>query len=334
MKSLLLLFILVFGIHAQENNVIRDTSFNTKSAAINVLKDFPLVQIVKSEVPKSITANYEIEYAERGKRKLHMDIFTPKKKKRNKLPFVLIIHGGGWRSGDKSMEWPTAIHLAKNGYVAATVEYRLSGEAKYPAAIYDLKEALRWIRKNANKFNVDPTKIVVSGVSAGGMLAAFLGTTGELQHFEGDSQLKKYSTKVQAVVDIDGIVDFTHPAESGKDSIAAKPSAGKAWFGATYKENPIIWKEASPIRYVSDKTPPILFINSSQDRYHAGRDEMIEKLNKYKIYSKVYTIPDTPHTFWLFHPWFDEAMKFLLDFLTEVFEEKNFDNWRNNKQKF
>lgn len=319
MKSLLLLFLFILGTHAQDFKVIKDTSFNTKSTAIKVLKDFPFARIVKSDVPQSIFANYNVVYAEHLKRKLRMDIFFPQKKSKNKLPLVLIIHGGGWRSGDKSMEWPTAIQLAQNGYVAATVEYRLSGEAKYPAAIYDLKEAIRWIRKNANKLNVDLNKIAVSGVSAGGELAAFLGTTGDLQKFEGVSQLSEFSTKVQAVIDIDGIVDFTNPAESGKDTIATKPSAGRAWFGVTYKENPTVWEEASPIKYISEKTPPILFINSSQHRYHAGRDEMIEKLTKYNIYSKVYTIPDTPHPFWLFHPWFDETMKYIIDFLDKVF---------------
>lgn len=317
MKIPFLVLLVTLVINAQQLKIVKDTSFNTNSTAIKVLKDYPFVKVVKAEIPKSVKADLDVVYAAHGERKLHIDIFTSKKKGVQKKPFVMIIHGGGWRSGEKNMEWPTAIHLAKNGYAAGTVEYRLSGEAKYPAAIYDLKEAIHWIRKNAEKFNIDENKIAVSGTSAGGELATFLGTTGNLKQFEGLGELNDFPTDVQAVVNIDGIVDFSHPAESGKDNDPEKPSAGRAWFGATYKENPLAWDEASPIRYVNANTPPIIFINSSHERYHAGRDEMIEKLNKYKIYSEVHTIPGTPHTFWLFHPWFEKTMKYMTDFLNK-----------------
>jgi len=124
------------------------------------------------------------------------------------------------------------------------------------------------------------------------------------------------------IIDVDGILDFTHPAESNKDSDPLKPSAGKAWFGYSYKEKPELWMEASPFNYVTEKTPPILFINSSQDRFHAGRDYMIEKMNIYNIYSEVHTIPDTPHPFWLFHPWFKKTLDYTVTFLNRVFKKQ------------
>ena len=323
MKKVLVIFLILLShISAQQSEIVKDTSFNTKSTAIKIAKNFPLAKVVEAFVPENVAVSYDVVYASHRNRKLHMDIFSPKPVSKKPLPLVLIMHGGGWRSGDKSMEWPTAIHLAKNGYIAAAVEYRLSTEAKYPAAIHDLKEALRWIRKNAKKLNVDANKIAVSGCSAGGELAAFLGTTGGLKQFEGLGENKNISSAVQAVIDVDGVVDFTTPAESGKDNDPAKPSAGKAWFGASYNENPKIWEDASPIKYVSKKTPPILFINSALERYHAGRDEMIAKLNELNIYSEVHTIPNTPHPFWLFHPWFDEAMNYMVDFLDKVFKTK------------
>lgn len=321
-KVLSFLLILLTQVSAQQDGIPKDTSFNTKFTAFKIAKDFPNAKVVEVIVPENITVGYDVVYASHTGRKLHIDIFSPKPVGKKPLPFVMIMHGGGWRSGDKSMEWPTAIHLAKNGYITATVEYRLSTEAKYPAAIHDLKEAIRWVRKNAKKLNVDPNKIAVSGCSAGGELAAFLGTTGNLKKFEGDGAYKNISSAVQAVIDVDGVVDFANPAESGKDIDPAKPSAGKSWFGASYKDNPKIWEEASPTKYVSDKTPPILFINSSLDRYHAGRDEMIAKLNKLNIYSEVHTIPKTPHPFWLFHPWFDEAMTYMVNFLDKIFKTK------------
>ena len=114
----------------------------------------------------------------------------------------------------------------------------------------------------------------------------------------------EHSSIVQAVIDVDGILDFTDPAESGKDNDPEKPSVGKLWLGYSYKENPKIWEDASPINYVNENTPPFLFINSSIDRFHAGREVLIEKLNRYNTYSEIHTFPDTPHPFWFFHPWF------------------------------
>lgn len=322
-KFLLLLLIPIISTLSQKaNSLVKDTSFTVKSTAKKIALDFPNAKVVEAIIPENVAAIYDAVYASYGWRQMHVDIFSPKLRPKEPLPVVMIMHGGGWRSGDRSMEWPTAIHLAKNGYIAVTVEYRLSGEAKYPAAIHDLKEAIRWIRKHAKQMNADPNKIAVSGTSAGGELAAFLGTTGDLKQFEGVAKYKNFSTSIQAVIDIDGIVDFTNPAESGKDADPSKPSAGRAWFGATYKENPKIWEEASPIQYVSKRTPPILFINSALDRYHAGRDEMIAKLNKLNIYSEVHTIPNTPHPFWLFHPWFDEAMSYMVKFLDKIFKTK------------
>jgi len=182
-----------------------------------------------------------------------------------------------------------------------------------------LKAAIRWIKTNASVYNIDANKIAVLGCSAGGTLAALLGTN-ENKKFEDDGENLDYSSEVHAIVDIDGIVDFTNPAESGKDSDPTKPSAGKLWFGYSFKENPSVWKEASPLNQVNEKTAPIIFINSSQNRFHAGRDEMIEKLKSLNIYYEVQTIPDTPHTFWLFHPWFETTVNYTVTFLNYIFK--------------
>jgi acetyl esterase/lipase len=300
----------------------RDTSFTVSSTAIKVLKQYPQTKVVESILPKGVTVQENMVYARDGGRELHLDLFKPAKKSKNGSPGVLLIHGGGWRSGYRQMEWPMAQHLAAQGYVTATVEYRLSTEALYPTGIHDLKASIRWMRANAAKYNIDPKKIAVYGCSAGGELAAFLGTTGDMKKFEGRLGDLRQSSRVQAVVDIDGVLDFTDPAESGKDTIPDKPSAGKAWFGASFKEKPDLWREASPINYVNEKTSPILFVNSSLPRFHAGRDEAIAKLSKLGIYTEVHTIPGTPHPFWLFHPWFDEAFGYIVTFLDKTLKNK------------
>lgn len=299
-----------------------DTSFTLNNTAPKVIKQYPHATPVLPVLPQGVRARENVLYAKDGDRELHLDLFVPARKITGALPAVILIHGGGWRSGSRQMEWPMAQRLAAAGYVTATVEYRLSIEALYPTGIHDLKAAIRWMRANASRYNIDPGKIAVYGCSAGGELAAFLGATGDMRKFEGSLGPLNYSSRVQAVVDLDGVLDFADPAESAKDTIPQKPSAGKSWFGASFKENPDLWREASPISYVGAKTPPILFVNSALPRYHAGRDAAIEKLNRLGIYSEVHTIPDTPHPFWLFHPWFDEALGYIVAFLDKTLKGK------------
>lgn len=310
------------GAQQKASEIPRDTSFTVNNTATKVLKQYPQARVVVPKLPAGVAAHENLVYASDRGRELHLDLFTPLKKSAKGYPGVLLIHGGGWRSGNRQMEWPMAQHLAANGYVTAAVEYRLSAEALYPIGIYDLKAAIRWMRAHASQYNIDTKKIAVYGCSAGGELAAFLGTTGELKKFEGTLGDLKFSSRVQAVVDIDGVLDFTDPAESAKDTIPQKPSAGKSWFGASFKEKPDLWREASPINYIDKNTPPILFVNSSLPRYHAGRDEAIEKMKELNIYSEVHTIPDTPHPFWLFHPWFDEACGHILKFLDKTLKDR------------
>jgi acetyl esterase/lipase len=300
----------------------RDTSFTVYSTALKVTKQYPHAELVIPKLPKGVHQKKDIVYISYGSRKMHLDIYSPIKK--NKLyPAVLLIHGGGWRSGNRQMEIPMAQFLASHGYVAATVEYRLSTEALYPSPLTDLKAAIKWLRANSNKYHIDTNKIALYGCSAGGQLAALLGTSNDDPSFPiynppGSVQFN-HSSRVQAIIDIDGVLDMTDPNESAKDSNSSKPSSGKYWFGYSYQERPDLWKEASALNFVDTNSAPICFINSSLPRFHAGRDEMIIKLNKLSIYSEVHTIPNTPHPFWLFHPWFETASGYILKFLDRLF---------------
>jgi pectinesterase len=218
------------------------------------------------------------------------------------------------------MEIPLAARLAARGFVTATVEYRLSPEARYPAAVRDLKAAVRWLRASADRFHIDTTRIGVCGGSAGGHLAAFLGATNGNPYYEEGGEKEEHSSDVQAVVDIDGPLDLTRPEESGKDVDPQRPSAGMRWIGFSFKERPDLWREASPLAHTSAQTVPIAFINSSIERFHVGRDEMMEILKASNIYSEVHTIPNTPHPFWLFHPWFEETATHVEAFFARVLD--------------
>jgi len=328
MKQFILISIfwclIIQGLNAQNQQIVpRDTSFTTYQAWIKIRKEFPNAHIAKPQLPEGIIAENNVVYATLtetpyGKRDLHLDLFRPVKP--GKYPVLLLIHGGGWRSGNKSMENPQAMMIAAKGYVTVCVEYRLSPEALYPAAVYDIKTAIRFLRVNAEKFGIDPYKMAISGTSAGGQLAALIGMTGNLNKFdkkEGDNAVLT-STEIQAIIDIDGVLDFTDPNESAKDNDPSRPSAGTYWFGATFKDAPEKWTEASPIRYTTKNTPPILFVNSALPRFHAGRDSVISVLKTYRIYTEVHTLSGTPHPFWLFHPWFDTTVELMVNFLDKT----------------
>lgn len=303
--------------------ILLDTSFTLYSAWKSVAAKYPVASLVTPDELQNVVATENIVYASLDQRQLHLDLFRPPDSSRIIRPAVLLIHGGGWRSGNRQMEWPMARYLAGKGYVTATVEYRLSPEAAYPAAVHDIKAAIRWMKRHARQYNIDEKRIALYGCSAGGQLAALVGVTPGIPRFDGEEGDTTYPTSVQAIVDIDGILDFTDPAESGKDTGSAPPSTGKRWLGSSFRDRPDLWKDASPMNYVNKKTPPIVFINSAIDRFHAGRDEMREKMKKYDIYSEVHTIPGTPHTFWLFHPWFEETCGYVRSFLDNTLKMKD-----------
>ena len=311
---IVIFFLLLFqmsGLFAQQKTVVlKDTSFTNQSAYQKEKKKYPFIKMVNLLLPKSIKKKGNIVYKTIGDRKLALDIFYPKEKTKQTRAAVLLIHGGGWKSGDKNQNYDQAIKLAENGYVAITVEYRLSLEAKYPAAILDVKSAVQWIRINAKKYQINPNKIAVMGFSAGGQLAALLGTTNNMAIFKNESLV---SDEVQAVINVDGLLAFKHP-ESEEGVSAA------LWLGGTYNEAPQNWEQASALSHVNKNSTPILFINSANPRFHAGRTDMINKLKSFSIYSEVREFPDTPHTFWLFEPWFEPVMNHTLKFLDRVFK--------------
>lgn len=291
----------------------RDTSFTVESTAGKVRRQFPLAVAVQPVQPEGLRVERNLDYARYESRRLKMDLFLPASA--GSHPAVVMLFGGGWRSGDRTMNEPMAEQLALNGIAAMSIEYRLSTEARYPAAVYDVKAAVRWLRANGRQYGIDTARIAVLGCSAGGQLAALTGATNGVERFEGNGGNARYRSTVQAVVDIDGVLDFTTPDESGKDTLPGKPSAAAQWFGATFRENPAIWLDASPVAHVGPSTPPMLFINSSIPRFHCGRDSVIAILTELGIPTEVHTIPDTPHPFWLFHPWFKPTCEFVIQFL-------------------
>ncbi|MEO6230596.1 MAG: alpha/beta hydrolase [Ferruginibacter sp.] len=323
-RKLLILFVVVMtGIHIHAQSTIgitgkRDTGYSTYSAYIGTLKSHPDIKIVREFKFASVVEKRNITYCKTAKRALKLDVFAPKAMSEKPRTAIIIIHGGGWRTGDRTQHYPLAQKLANLGYTCFTPEYRLSTEALFPAGVYDIKAAIRYVKKNAAMYNIDTAKIVAMGFSAGGEMAAFMGTTGNMPLFEGSNCNTEIKSDVNAVVDIDGTLSFVHP-EGGEGDDSKSISAGTYWFGYSKKENPMLWEAASPLSYISSKTPPTLFLNSAVSRMHAGREDYINVLNQYHIKSTVHGFEGAPHSFCLFDPWFEPTVKYIDEFLKNVF---------------
>lgn len=292
--------------------VVPDTSYTIKGTYTKERKKFPFITIAERSDHAELTNKSNVVYRQIGQRQLHFDAWY--NAKGAAIPAVILIHGGGWKSGDKSQMHLLAQEIAAKGYACFCIEYRLSGEAQYPAAVHDVKAAIKYIKANAATFNADAGKVAVLGCSSGGQMAALIGATNGNKTFE-DVDGGKQDATVQAVIDMDGILAFHHP-ESQEGKVAAQ------WLGGSYEQVPQVWEQASALTHAGKNMPPILFINSDMPRFHAGRDDMIAILDKHKIYNEVKTITGSPHSFWFFNPWFDDVVGWSTGFLDKVFKNK------------
>lgn len=285
----------------------KDSSFNLESAWQKDRKSFPDIQPVQPYTSENVIAHRDLVYKKVGNRELKLDVFVPKEGE--DFASLMMIHGGGWKSGDKVLQEPMALALAEMGFVTITVEYRLSPEAQYPAAVHDVKEAIRWVKSHRDQFLIDPDKVAISGSSAGAQMASLVGLT-HTATYEGRTALSQNS-EVKAIVNLDGVLAFHHP-QSAEGQVASE------WLGGNYEQIPEIWDEASPLYVEDPQLKPMLFINSQYPRFHAGRDELIEELKKANQYTQIKTFPDSPHPFWLYDIWFEETVQLIAEFLNKT----------------
>lgn len=214
-------------------------------------------------VPDGIRLDRDIVFVTIDGHDLKLDIAYPKESKK-KLPAIVYIHGGGWEMGDKPTE--QTVVFAENGFVGVAIQYRLSGVAKFPAAVHDCKTAIRWTRANAEKYGIDTGRIGVIGESAGGHLVALMGTSGGDAYLEGDGPYGDFSSSVQAVVDLFGPTDFARMADSpGSIDHNAEDSPESRFLGKPVPEALELVRKANPITYVDAEDPPTLMIHGEED---------------------------------------------------------------------
>lgn len=228
----------------------------------------------KVVVPEGVTFERDIEYCNPDDQHLKLNLARPTNAK-GPLPAVICIHGGGFRAGSREGYNGTILKLAQNGYFAITISYRLAPKFQFPAAIYDTKAAVRWVRANAKKYSVDPDRIGVTGGSAGGHLVQFLGVTGDVKEFDGD-QNPGPSSKVTCVVNVYGPSDFTKSYGKSVDAAEVLP----LWLGGDLKTALKTHLRASPLYWVTPNAAPTLCIHGTVDKYvhHEQAEWLVDKM--------------------------------------------------------
>jgi len=236
-----------------------------------------LIDAGNVSTPDNIEEILNIEYGVGGERRLHLDLYLPKGRKKA-TPAVIFIHGGAWKGGKRSDMKFYCVKFAEKGYITATVTYRLTGEAPFPAAVHDVKCAVRWLRANATKFLLNPERIVVSGNSAGGHLSMMIGYSDD-QSLEGNGGNNGISSRVCAVVNFYGPTDLT-------TDFAKKQGVVEDFMGGkTFDESPNVYKLASPLFHLTKDDPPTLIFHGTIDSTVpiVQADKLADKLKKLRI---------------------------------------------------
>lgn len=258
----------------------------------------------------------DVRYRQIGERDLHLDVFLPAIKT-IAHPAIILIHGGGWRSGNKSHFYPMANKLAQLGYVVIMPEYRLSAEAQYPAGLIDINHAIYWTKSHAAELSIDPSKIALGGGSSGGQMAALLGATADTELYK--QGLENSHTQVSAIIDLDGVLDFTSALGLKYENSKGEKSAAALWLGGAYEKIPTRWQEASAANHISSNTPPMLVISSGQLRFTAGKDSVFSQLDTFGIEHQYFEFSKLFHTFWLFDPYMGQTAEKIDLFLKAQF---------------
>ncbi len=262
-------------------------------------------------VPENVLFERNIEFANPDGQHLQLNIARPKNAT-GLMPAVVCIHGGGFRAGSREGYNKLCLTLAENGFVAATVSYRLAPKYQFPAAVHDTKAAVRWLRMNAKKFSIDPDRIGVTGGSAGGHLAQFLGVTAGLKEFEGD-QNAGASSQVACVVNVYGPSDFTKSYGKSVDAHLVLP----LWLGGDLQTARANHIRSSPLNWVTPAAATTLLIHGTEDKYVAHEQAvwMRDRLVASGVSAELLTLAGAGHGFKGADA--EKADRALLDFFTQ-----------------
>jgi sugar lactone lactonase YvrE/pimeloyl-ACP methyl ester carboxylesterase len=264
-------------------------------------------RVLSTVLPEGVEANLNVVYAQYGDRKLLADVFVPRQHGQSPLPAVVVVHGGGWVMGDKARFRAMALGLAARGYVTAAIEYRLAGEAHFPAAIQDCNAAVRFLRANAQRYGIDAQRVGAVGGSAGGHLVGLMAAAPKVAEFQGAGGNSDESSRLQAAVVLAGPMELA----TGPIAEKSRKGAGKTFtiqfLGKTIDEDRSLYELASPYTHFTKDTPPILFMTGELD--NPARDtESVKKLKELGVWSEQKVYAGGKHGCWMQHPWFEQML--------------------------
>ncbi|MEY7847654.1 alpha/beta hydrolase [Natrarchaeobius sp. A-rgal3] len=256
----------------------------------------------------SITSKRDIQFKQTPERDLLANVFLPDTADQ-KRTVVICIHGGVWNRGDRSFFDDRCRTLAKRGFPALTIDYRLSGEATYPAALNDIKSAVRWIRSE-RPFGTTPHQVILCGHSAGAHLAALTATTATGEPTIPDDGYEDAETTVDGIVCLSGPYDLLGATEDGETA---------DFMGGSPTQIPERYREASPRERVTSAHPPTLLYLGEDDEHLTMRETRAYRdvLNIAGVDVELYT-PPGDHFFFTEEPWFERTIIQTVTFIEEM----------------
>lgn len=304
--------------------VTPEKNYSESAAAIRyhqIMEAHPYSTLASHDLPEGISAFRDLTYISYDERDLQLDLYAPATTMDELRPGIVLVHGGDWVAGERQLLAPLALQFALRGYVVATIDYRRAREAKYPAAIHDVKAALRWLRSNAPQYGVDAQHIAVGGTGAGGHIASLAGLTDGVEIFDPQSRSTTISNKAQVIFNIDGLLDLGAQTLSASESKNHSASVA-LWLGNDLQQEQQagLRHQASPINHVQKGSPPFMLLKSENEKYSLGSEEMMKRLHHFRVPHRVEQLPNAPHEFWLFAPWVSPAANLIADFLDMQFK--------------
>jgi len=267
-------------------------------------------------LPQSVLLIPDIAFGKGGETVLLGDLFLPKDQADGPFPVMVYIHGGGWAKADRTLRHRCAAYLAERGIAGFSIEYRLSKVAKFPEQIFDCKAAVRWLRANAERLNIDSDRIGVCGGSAGGHLSALMAVTGDLPELEGTGGNPGYSTKIQAGALFYGVYDMEAASKEKMKGLVS------LFLGGKIDEIPDVYKTASPIQHVSADSPPCIVLYGDKDTeiIVEGSKQFAKALREAGVETKLVMEEGRAHSYDLKESDLDKVMKPVVRFLREQFD--------------
>lgn len=285
--------------------------FSEVNSQVNKEPDYSVIYPDAEFIP-------EIVYGKGGDKDLKLDLFLPKSAQ---SPYfgIIFIHGGAWRGLSKEYLKEWGYYFANQGILSVSIDYRLSGEAKFPAAIEDCKCAVRWLRANAEKYRLLSDKIAVFGESAGGHLAALLGTSGGIMELEGTGGNPGFSSRPDLVIPVYAVLDLKQRAEEAK----AVNNALNEFIGCSIYECPDKYIKASPITYIDHSDPPFLLFHSTADSVVPYKHSVIfeRHLKDAGVPVEFSTTIGGKHGYVLWEPHFKATCEQIIYFMNKYFRK-------------